>query len=274
MSRITLALGFTVACAAGTYASQAHAEGIPAHFVESGKCTSRPCTCDDIPMMEAFLQSQKDAHSAWYDVRGEIFTSGGPQTIEQTVASFQSKYSGDPRVADQFKMCAGYDPNVNKLSKIAGVSSSGGAMLDPCFCNAFCQDIVDSTVAHEVMHVPTNIAGVVGKAHLLAGCKLGVLPDRLCNALMPLTLVDSELAAHEVGIASLTIDLELLKSEDPAMPEMACTWQPLPAAVTTSLSPKVIEPAKLGVLERVVLLFERIVWGEESVEVAALDVGR
>jgi hypothetical protein len=274
MKRIAPALGFAVVCVASTHASSARAEGIPAHFVESSKCTSRPCTCDDIPMMDAFLQSQKDAHSAWFDVRGEIFTSGGPQTIEDAVKSFQSKYSGDPRVADQFKMCAGYDPTVNKLSKIAGVSSSGGAMLDPCFCDAFCQDIVDSTVAHEIMHVPTNIAGVVGKAQLFAGCKLGVLPDRLCNALMPLTLVDSELAAHEVGIASLTIDLELLKAEDPAMPEMACTWQPLPAAVTTSLSPRVLEPAKLGVLDRVVLLFKRIVWGEEAVEVASLDVER
>jgi hypothetical protein len=265
-----LALGGLIALSA-----VARAQEVPSHFVPADDCMSRPCVCDDIPMIETFLQNQKDARDAWLDVRGEIFSSTGPQSVEEAVASFQSKYSGDPSVTAQFMMCPGYDPAVNKASKIAGVSSSGGAMLDPCFCAAFCQDIVDSTAAHERMHVPTNIAGVVGKAQFLVACKVGALPDRVCNALMPLILADSEIASYQVGISLLESDLNDLRASDPDMPEMACTWEPpVPEQQAAAV------PAEAGFFERVALLLERILFGKEPAAatqqpaLATLDVRR
>lgn len=268
-SCIALGLVALAPAALGARASVALAEGVPSHFVSSDECTSRPCTCDDIPIMDAFLQSQKDAKTAWSLVQAEIFTPDGPQSLADTVSSFQSKYMGDPNVAAQFKMCADYDPSVNKLTKVAGVSSSGGAMLDPCFCNAFCQDIVDSTVMHERMHVPTQLLGFGNKLSFFAACKVGALPDRVCNALEPLNLAESELVSHEAGILSLQSDLDDLLASDPSMPEMACTWAPLVPPEMASVVPEV-----KGFFARVALLVQRIVWGTEPEALAALDVGR
>jgi hypothetical protein len=246
-------------------ARSAHAEDVPAHFVEADQCTSRPCSCADAPIMEQFLQNQKDARAAFQLVHDQLPTPQGAQSNAQAVSQFQGLFgAGNAHVNAQFMSCAGYDPAVNKLTKVAGISGLGTAKLDPCFCDAFCKDIVDSTIAHERMHAPTLLLGFHDRITWQTACKLGVLPDRVCNMLDPLNLVESELISHQVGINSLESSLNALKASDPAMPGMMCTWTPL-ASAGSAAPPAQRAPTPPSFFARVELLIERIVWGAEPV---------
>lgn len=236
-------------------------EGIPPHFVDSDECMSRDCTCADTPMMEVFLNNQRNAREAWKSVREAILMPGGPQSMEEAVALFNSRFSGDPRVSAQFMSCDGYDPNVNSLSKIAGVPGIGQAALDPCFCNAFCKDIVEATVNHELTHAPTLLMGFANVAHFKVACKAGVLPDGFCNTLDPLILADSELISYSVGNATLDNAIDRLRERDPENPEMECTWKPLPPAPSSSQQ---AEPAPEGFWARLQLLAQRFWSGATS----------
>jgi len=233
---------------------------VPSHFVPSDMCKSRDCTCKDGPMMEAFLKNQENALGAWISVRGDIFTAAGPQSMEQAVALFNMRFHGDTRVGAQFMTCAGYDPNINKLTQIAGVPGVGQAALDPCFCDAFCKDIVDSTVNHELTHAPTLLLGFSNVLADKLACKAGILPNSYCNALDPKVLADSEILSYSVGITSLSNALDRLRDRDPEHPEMECTWEPLPAAMPNRLT---LEPESTpsGFWDRVGLLARRLLHG-------------
>ncbi|MCB9682369.1 MAG: hypothetical protein H6733_12955 [Alphaproteobacteria bacterium] len=236
----------------------AHAEDLPSHFVSADDCHPRECTCADGPMVELFLSDQTAARDAWIAVRVDIMSPGGPATPADAIADFQGRFAGDSRIADQFRSCTGYDPAVNKLTKIAGVSGIGQARLDPCFCDAFCADIVSSTVSHELMHVPTVIAGVVGRGDMLVACKVGILSGAMCDALLPLALADSEIAAHQVGVVVLDNAVDDIHDLDPDGdgPRTRCTWDALtPQTDSAGLD----VPDDLG--ERAWTLWDRIVHG-------------
>ncbi|MFZ5892754.1 MAG: hypothetical protein ACOY0T_16970 [Myxococcota bacterium] len=233
------------------------AETLPSHFVSSDQCMSRECTCADGPMMEVFLQNQQNARNAWISVRSEIFTATGPQSMDDAVKLFYKRFPGDSRVNAQFMTCNGYDPNVNTLNKIAGTASVGNAALDPCFCDAFCKGIIDATVDHELTHGPTLLAGFAGMLQYKVVCKTGVLPDSFCNALDPAILADSEIISYTVGNHTLSNAIEELRDRDPQNPQMACTWEPLPAASTNQLPP--VQPS--GFWDRVKMLADRFLYG-------------
>ena len=254
----------------------AHAEDVPAHFVPEEMCASRDCTCDDIPMMEAFQANQIAGRDAWMSVKTDILTPTGPSSGPQAIALFKKRFAGDPRIIAQFKSCSGYDATKNDVSKVAGVSPLGKATVDPCFCNAFCKDIVDSTIAHERMHVPTIIAGVVGSGDMLVACKIGVVSGRVCDALEPFTLAQSELASYGAGIAYLDARLRMLQESDPMMPDVACTWEPLAQQSQEPQQAKAAPvPAPAGFFARVELLLRRIFGGESPAEAfAAFDGAR
>lgn len=228
---------------------------------------SDECTCADAPMMEVFLKNQVKARDAWVSVRADLFTDNGPQSMEEAKALFESRFMGDSRVSTQFMSCTGYDPNVNSLQQIAAVPGIGEASLDPCFCDAFCKDIIDATVDHELTHGPTLIAGFANVVTFKVGCKAGVLPDSFCNALDPMILTDSEIISYTVGNDSLSDSIEDLNESDPADPEMECTWEPLPDAPpapgarvlppVTGAAP----PAPAGLWDRFTLLLDRFVNG-------------
>ncbi len=211
---------------------------VPDFFVPESECNPRPCTCEDAPMTELILKTQGDAKSAWQSVKDDVLQGSGPKTNQAAVALFQSRFAGDTRVSDQFTACDEYDASVNSLSKIAGVSPFGEARMDPCFCKQFCADVVQATIAHERMHVPTIIAGVLSKGDALIGCKLGFVPQAMCDAIGPLTLADSELLSHQAGMDMLSASLQRMRRlPDPNDPKLKCTWNTLTAAAAFSDEP-------------------------------------
>jgi hypothetical protein len=225
-------------------------------FVSPDKCTSRPCTCADVPMMEIFQANQVRGRDAWKSVRADLFSTTGPQSTQDAIALFGSRFKGDPRVATQFMSCTGYDATKNNLNKIAGVAGIGQAVLDPCFCNAFCQDIVDATVIHELTHGPTIIINVLNQANFRVACKTGLMPDSLCNSLDSAALADSEIVSYGMGISSLQSSIERIRKSDPAKPEMECTWTPLPP-----MAKRAPTPAPESFMARVKLLVQRFIHG-------------
>jgi hypothetical protein len=246
----------------------ARAEDVPSWFVGQDKCMSRPCTCDDMPMLEAYIANQKNGRDAWMMVKSDIFSSTGPTSGAAAIKQFQSRFAGDPRITDQFKMCTSYDPAKNSVTKVAGVSPLGTASLDPCFCETFCQDIIDATVAHERMHVPTLLLGLLNYGDVMIACKLGIgLPASLCNGIEPTILAESELPSYDKGIASLEAAANRIPSES----SVQCTWQPLPPVAPPPMAAAI--PSPPGLLARLKLIFARILRGAAPSEsFAVLDV--
>lgn len=242
---------------ASSVALSAHAETVPAHFVPASECKSRECQCADAPMIERFIRNQKNARDVWRQVLGQVGTDTGPMSGSEARQMFQDNFSGDPLVSAQFMTCNGYDATKNTLSQIAGVPSFGAAALDPCFCNAFCQDIVDATVNHELAHTPTILLAFREDAPYVAACKTGLLPDTFCNSLEPSQLAQSEIASYSVGILSLQSDLDDIQAAAPENPAVECTWDPLPDAGARLAPP----PAPSGFFERVLLLADRVLHG-------------
>jgi hypothetical protein len=240
----------------------ARAEGVPSWFVPEDKCMSRDCTCDDMPMIDAFRDNQQNARDAWMSVKNDIGKQDGPKSLGDAVKLFQSRFMGDPRIVDQFETCSTFDASKNNANKIAGVTGLGQAALDPCFCETFCKDIVQSTIDHEKMHVPTLILGTLNKAEMIAACKLGIAPDVLCTALDPWTLADSELASHDAGLATL----DAARSRIPSESDVDCTWEPLPAAPQTQRA----VPAPSGFMARLRSIIDRILHGAAPSESLAM----
>lgn len=259
------ALLASMACAALANAQN------PEDFVPSDECMSDECKCEDAPMMEVFLRNQENARDAWQSVRDDLFTEGGPQSMEEAKDLFESRFDGDDRVGLQFMSCTGYDAEKNSLTQIAAVPGLGQATLDPCFCDAFCKDIIDATVTHELTHGPTLLAGFANVIQWKVACKTGVLPDSFCNALDPMILADSEIISYTIGNSSLSDSIEDLQESDPADPEMECTWDPLPEEDTPpDPEPNMLPPvpgakaparAPAGLWNRFTLLVDRFVNG-------------
>jgi hypothetical protein len=245
---------------ASSFALSAHAEKVPDHFVPASECKSRPCECSDAPMIERFIRNQKNARSVWVQVAEQIGTDTGPMSGTEARQLFEDNFSGDSWINAQFMTCAGYDEKKNSLKQIAGVPSFGAAALDPCFCNAFCQDIVDSTVNHELAHTPTVLLAFREDAAYVAACKTGLLPDTFCNSLEPGQLAQSEIASYTVGILSLQSDLSDIQQAAPENPAVECTWDPLPDA-GARLAPA---PVPSGFFERVKLLADRVIYGSAT----------
>ena len=275
MNTRTTMLGLAGVLAVFAAIGSVRAEDVPKHFVSEEMCASRTCTCEDLPMMEAFRKSQNMARDAWKTVKADIGKAGGPTSGKAAVALFQSRFKGDQCILNRFEMCTGYDADMNKPDKVAGVSPTGDAKIDPCFCDAFCKDIVQSTIAHERMHVPTIIAGTVAKGDYIVGCGLGLLPDKLCKAIEPTTLSDSEILSYGAGISWLDASIMKLSNMDPENPEIGCTWEPLGMCMKTARAPS---PPPTGFFARVTLLLKRIFLGADAAEsgeaYAALDAAR
>lgn len=237
----------------------APAEEVPSWFVAPAQCPSRPCECKDLLMMEKFRDNQITARDAWRSVDQDLRAGTGPTTQQGARDLFRTYFGpGDPDVAAQFRSCPGYDPARNSLNKIAGVGSSGQPLLDPCFCAAFCKDIVDSTILHEKAHVPTIIVFFVGSLPLMARCRLELVPPRLCTVIEPMMLTSTEILSHQAGISSLDSSIEKLRASDPSNPGVPC---PTTQSMTKSATPRLPAPAPSSLTERVEILFARIVRG-------------
>jgi hypothetical protein len=255
-----LLLGFGCVAASGFVTRPAAAQGVPSWFVPEDMCGLHDCMCSDIPMMQSFLDNQKNAQAAWQSIRSDILAGTGPRSDTAAKALFKQRFPGDPDVVAQFESCQNYDPNKNSVDKVAGVSPLGAPMLDPCFCDAFCSDIVESTIAHERMHVPTIILGALSKGDYMIACGLGVASGYLCDIVLPLILTDSEILSYDAGISALDASLTKLKEYDPSNPSMACTWE----CIAPPPTPAQDKAVPQGFWQRVSLLFERVLHGSSA----------
>jgi hypothetical protein len=235
----------------------------PSFFVSPSECQSASpeCKCADAPMMELFLENQRAALTAWQDTMSAISMPGGPSTRAEALSDFQTRFGGDARITAQFGTCSTFDDEKGRSpTKIAGVDPArGGAVLDPCFCETFCQDITSATANHERTHFAYGLLALNELIQTTVPCKAGLLDERYCATIDAQQLAQSEILAHKVGNSSLQSSLDALRASDPDMPDMECTWEPLPdAALRVMPMPP---PAPAGLWDRVELLASRFVDG-------------
>jgi hypothetical protein len=214
---------------------------------------STDCVCADGPYMSAYLDNQKAGLSAWEDTKSDVL-DGQAKTYADAVALFKSKFMNDPRILEPFTQCSDFDP-----SKIAGTSiSGGGAEINECFCQNVCRDIIEATIAHERTHVAFNILGISYIVSIGAACSANLVDQGFCDITEALLLSDSEIQAYGVGNQSLQAALDNL--QDPRAPDMACTWEPLPAASPKEAS---AAPQPAGFFARFGALFGRFLRGAD-----------
>lgn len=239
--------------------STAHAE-----YIDGDVCLERTheCTCADAPYMEISLRNQEVALETWNETTEEI-TLGAAKTAEEARALFLKKFKpkADPRVMEGLSGCTELD-----ATKIAGPSiSGGGAELDSCFCNTVCKDIVESTIAHERMHVAFNLMGIGYIIGAGTACAAGTLPQDFCDVHNAFLIAESELYAHEAGNNLLRERLDNLQKMDPANPEMECTWEPLPEYSGAQPTPRLQPPSPIpqSFFERLQMLASRFMNGAQ-----------
>jgi hypothetical protein len=228
-----------------SYAVIARADDIQPWFVPIDRCAPRTCTCFDIPTLQLFLSDQTRARDAWKSIKADIVAGRGPTTSADARTLFNTRFgAASAAISTQYKTCAGYDPTKNDPTKVAGLNSSGVPVFDPCFCGAFCSDVIQATLAHEKMHVTSGIILTAGSLHLAAFCKLVSHPE--CAKLEPLLLATSEVVSHDAGIAALDQAIQRLQAatEDCTTDAGAITPPPPP-----------------GLLPRAQQLFSRFVHG-------------
>lgn len=191
---------------------------------------SRDCTCADGPFLEVYLKNQKNARAAWQTVYDSIGTPYGPANSSAARAAFELQLgTGDARVNAQYNTCPGPKGNLNQ---IGGLSASGSVWIDQCACEAFCKDIIVSTVLHERSHAPTYILGALAFLQDKLLCNAGALPASYCDQIDPTMLAVSELLSYTDGINSLQSAVDdLAETPDSAQPKGLCTWKTI-AAVT------------------------------------------
>lgn len=260
MSALGKRLGWVALLLGLSASSTAHAE-----YVDGDVCLERThdCTCADAPYMEISLRNQEVALETWNETTEEI-TLGAASTAEEARALFLKKFKpkADPRVVEGLSECTELD-----ATKIAGPSIlGGGAELDSCFCNVVCKDIVESTIAHERMHVAFNLVGIGYIIGAGSACAAGSLPEDFCAVHNAFLIAESEIYAHEAGNDLLRERLDNLRKMDPAAPEMECTWEPLPLPHSDPEPARRLQPPPnlpQSFFERLQLLASRFIKGAQ-----------
>ena len=249
-----------IALAVTLYAGPSSAQDPTAGFIPEDQCLakSKPCNCMDLQSMQDVLQNQNDALDAWDQTATDIKSGkSGAKTAADARAIFSGHFMSatQAKIEMQFQMCPGYDAAKDSLKQVAGIQGIT-PVLSPCYCSAFCQDIIESTVAHEKMHVMVNIGLMPFVIDLLAACKLGIAGPAVCDMVEPMSLVTSEIIAHQTGIDALDASIKKIK----ASPMTECmTPTILPLVPPDPMPPKQRPPAGFG--DRLRLLFGRILRG-------------
>jgi hypothetical protein len=243
----------------------ARADTSPDFFVSPDECraTSPECKCSDAPFLELFLKDRNKALDGWDAAADTLDMAGGPTTQEALVKEFFKLYKADARIISQFTSCPDFDPALNTTSKFAGISiSRGGAVIDPCFCQQFCSEIIDAVAAHEDRHFAFTLEALVDLMTSKVACGVGSLDQSYCDTIDARLLARSEQYAYTVETESLYQSLDDLRASDPDNPDMECTWEPLPemAARVMPAPP----PAPAGFWDRVQMLASRLLHGRSS----------
>lgn len=123
----------------------------------SARAFTFPCTCQDIPKVEAELQSVIARGQAWGSVLADILGQSGhaPQNMDQA--------------KDQFHQNMGW----TSVKKIGGVDpNTGETIIDPAFEQENCDIIVNGVKVHEHEHLVYNLSqflpAILGDQRLLA----------------------------------------------------------------------------------------------------------
>jgi hypothetical protein len=247
----------------------------PSSFVSADACLalSSPCTCADLPTMDDFLTNQNDALDAWNLTSTQIKSGTmSAKTAADARAIFDGNFSSATQatLAARFMTCPGYDPSKNTLTRIAGTSGVS-AVLDPCFCSTFCQDVVNATIVHEHTHVQVNVGLLPFLVPMLAACKAGAADASTCDLVEPMALVTSEILAHTAGIAALQASIDKLRAASTVTDDAGfsmpidCTSTPMPppdagSDATPGATPRTI-PIPRTLPARLKLLVDRFVHG-------------
>ncbi len=240
----------------------AHADTVPDGFLGPADCRalSPECKCADAPLLELLMKDQSNALDAWLSTANAITQPDGPATASEAVADFHSRYPGDARITSNFSACDTFDPKVNLLTKVAGVSiSKAGAAVDPCFCKQFCRDAIDATIIHEDVHFRFAIEAMYEQIATSIACKVGDLEQIFCDRVQARQLARSESYAHQAAVDSMGGSLAKLRASDPDMPDMECTWEPLPDVQARVLP--AAPPAPAGFWQRLEMLASRFIHG-------------
>jgi len=251
-----------VACVAA--AAPARADSSPDFFVSPDECrmVSPECKCSDAPFLELFLKDRNKGLDGW-DGAADTIDSGATTTQEALVAEFFKLYKADQRIIDQFTSCPDFAANGSKTSKFAGISiSRGGAVIDPCFCQQFCSEIIDAVAAHEDRHFAFTLEALLDLMTSKMACKVGSLDQSYCDTIDARLLARSEQYAYAVEIESLSQSLDDLRASDPDAPDMECTWEPLPDMAARVMPPA--PPAPASFWDRVQMLAGRFLNGRDS----------
>jgi hypothetical protein len=255
---LTLSAGLALAPAA-------LADSSPDFFVPPDQCrmTSPECKCADAPFLELFLKDRNRALDGWDAAADGLDADGGPRTQPALVAEFFKHYKADQRIIDQFTACPDFDANGSSTAKFAGISlSRGGAVIDPCFCQQFCSEIIDAVAAHEDRHFAFTLEALVDLMTSSMACKLGSLDQSYCDSIDARLLARSEQYAYAVETESLGQSLDALQASDPDQPDMECTWEPLPDMAARLMAPR--PPAPAGLWQRVQVLADRFWNGSDA----------
>lgn len=243
------------------------ADTVPDFFVNEDECRklSPECTCADAPMLELLLKDKERALDAWDETADAVDAAGSTlRTNEDARNDFVSRFQGDSRIGDQFTDCPSYKEVSAMMgrspSRVAGVSlSSGGAALDPCYCQQFCLDAVNATIAHENDHFWFAFEVILEVMTAKSACLAGALDQSYCDSLGARQQARTEQSAHVISIDHLADAVSRLRAMDPEHPDMECTWEPLPEVPHSSM-PDMPEHASLW--QRLELLVSRFVHGQ------------
>jgi hypothetical protein len=258
------ALGFGIVL---SVAPASRADTVPDFFVGADACRklSRECTCADAPLLELLLKDKERALDAWDETADAIDAEGSAiKTNADARNDFVSRFQGDSRIGAQFLACPSYSDISEKMgrspSRVAGVSLfGGGGALDPCYCEQFCLDAVDATIAHENDHFLFAFEVIMEGLTANSACLVGQLDQSYCDSLGAHQQARTEQSAHVISINHLSDALTRLRSADPEHPDMECTWEPLPD-MDPAPAPDMPEHASLW--QRVELLVTRFVRGQ------------
>ena len=235
-----------------------------AQLVPESQCSKPPCKCDDIETIERFYLQQQQNLDAWEEVLKEFFTSNAPLDPADARNRYSSKTTSDSVLLSK---CPSWQGQAE--IKLGGLDSSGNPEFDQCFCNTFCDKIVDSVIVHEQRHYYNIITlGVVSlPSSIIAKLIPGDLGRYQQDSLMAQLLTLSEIDAHRTQVSYLEDAIRELKSKysnDPYAddPQRECTWNNLTSLKTERT--RLTQPLPETFTDRVRLLLARISHGNEG----------
>jgi hypothetical protein len=229
-----------------------------------GACTSsKPCTCADVSVMKQFLDDQEKNKQAWQDVYDSFGSTTPPANSAEARTSYGSK--APPLSPVLSSKCPAWGTAI----KLGGVDPNGTPVYDTCFCNNFCDSMVNSVGNHEKRHVSGGTAMmIVLTPWMILAQMTGATGTSSSDSIAAQILSLSEIDAHSGQVDELQKAYNELMARDADGDGAADSCKPTPV---TALSPAELAAAKeaksaaasQGLAGRISLLYSRVVHGAD-----------